>query len=96
MNRLFSTTTKTRSSLTAYPFLKQLKIGKANAGVYHSGEYHKGNGQTLTYANPATGQVVASVSLGNEQDYEDCVESLATERDRWMKTPMPVRGEIVR
>jgi len=64
--------------------------------VYHSGEYQKANGESFTYANPATGEIVASVTLGNEKDYDDCVESLKSERDRWMKTPMPVRGDIIR
>lgn len=97
MQRLFSTAIrKPKASLSAYPFLKELGIGRANSGVYHSGEYHKGSGQTVTYANPANGEIMASVTLGDEQDYENCVASLSTERDRWMKLPMPQRGEIVR
>ena len=83
-------------SLANYPFLKQLGITKNNSGVYHSGESHKGQGQTVTYANPTTGEVVAQLQMGNEKDYDNCIESLDKERALWMKLPMPQRGEIVR
>jgi hypothetical protein len=46
-------------SLANYPFLKQLGITKNNSGVYHTGAFHRGKGQTVTYANPTTGEVVA-------------------------------------
>ena len=50
MHRLFSTkVTKKASSLKDFPFLRQLGITKNNESVYHSGQYHKGNGQTVTY-----------------------------------------------
>lgn len=62
--RLFSSTIKIvrkpkAVSLANYPFLKQLGITKNNSGVYHTGAFHHGKGQTVTYANPTTGEVVA-------------------------------------
>ncbi len=39
---------------------------------------------------------MALAQLGNEQDYDLCVSSMQQERARWMKLPMPARGEIVR
>lgn len=46
--------------------------------------------------NPATGQTIASFSMGDKNDYENCVSSMQAEQAKWMKLPMPVRGEIVR
>ena len=34
--------------------------------------------------------------MGDEKDYDNCVDSFAAERARWMQLPMPQRGEIVR
>jgi aldehyde dehydrogenase family 7 protein A1 len=34
--------------------------------------------------------------MGDEQDYNNCVSSFEEERARWVKLPMPQRGEIVR
>ena len=97
---LSTTSTKVKAServsLSNYPFLKELGIGRSNAGVYHSGQEHRGQGETLTSVNPATGQTIASFSMGNSSDYEICVSSMDSEREKWMKLPMPVRGEIVR
>jgi aldehyde dehydrogenase family 7 protein A1 len=50
----------------------------------------------MQYKNPATGQVLCDVQLGSAHDYNNCVEAMAEERDRWQMLPMPVRGEIVR
>ena len=31
-----------------------------------------------------------------QQDYEDTIRAMESEKERWMKTPAPLRGEIVR
>ena len=34
--------------------------------------------------------------MANVEDYHECVAAMEQQKDKWMKTPMPVRGEIVR
>jgi len=34
--------------------------------------------------------------MGSNQDYEDCIAAMESEREKWMNTPAPARGEIVR
>ncbi len=34
--------------------------------------------------------------MGSNQDYEDCIKAMESEKVRWMQTPAPIRGEIVR
>ena len=59
MRRLFSTSSKSKASekisLSNYPFLKELSLGKQNPGVYHSGKFIKGQGPIIASVNPATG-----------------------------------------
>lgn len=83
MKRMFSTTPKVAKSIKDFPFLKQLGIKQNNNSVFHSGELHKGRGPSMSYSNPASGQVLCNVRLGNQDDYNDCVEAMAEERDRW-------------
>ena len=34
--------------------------------------------------------------MGNAVDYDNCISSMESEREKWMTLPMPARGEIVR
>jgi aldehyde dehydrogenase family 7 protein A1 len=34
--------------------------------------------------------------MGDKTDYENCVSSMQSDQAKWMKLPMPARGEIVR
>lgn len=34
--------------------------------------------------------------MGSNEDYEECVVSMEREKERWINTPAPFRGEIVR
>ena len=85
------------SSLTFkdYPFLKELGLAETNFGCYRKGEW-VGHGDEVTAVNPHNNKPIAKIRLGNSKDYEDCIKAMESEKVRWMKTPGPVRGEIVR
>ena len=55
-----------------------------------------GNGATVTAMNPATNEPIARVRLASIKDYHDTVNAINEEKKRWMATPGPARGEIVR
>ena len=90
--RAFSTST----SLRQYPFLQKLGLAENNPGVYRSGEWVDGRGQTFTSISPHNNQPIASVKMGDATDFNDCLLAMDAEQARWMTTPMPVRGEIIR
>jgi hypothetical protein len=84
MKRFFSSKPKAvKASLKDYTFLKELGITRTNSGVFHSGQYQKGNGQVVAYRSPTSGEVLASVQLGNDLDYNDCVASMKSDRAKW-------------
>lgn len=46
--------------------------------------------------DPATGKVIAEVTTGTVQDYEECVNTATNAYKTWRNVPAPRRGEIVR
>lgn len=78
-----------------YPFLKELGLAETNLGVYRDGQW-TASGEEVVSLNPATNKPIARVKMGSLADYEACVKAMEAEKIRWMKTPGPVRGEIVR
>lgn len=78
-----------------YPFLKDLGLGENNIGCYRDGQWQASGEEILTY-NPATNKPIAKVKMGSKSDYEACVKAMESEKVKWMKTPAPIRGEIVR
>lgn len=75
--------------------MKELGLAEVNYGVYRNGEW-SGSGEEWTTVNPANNKPIATIKLGTSQDYEECMKAMESEKVRWMKTPAPVRGEIVR
>ena len=78
-----------------YPFLKELGLSETNLGCYRDGEWTAG-GEEILSINPATNKPIARVKMGSKADYEACVKAMELEKLRWMKTPGPIRGEVVR
>jgi aldehyde dehydrogenase family 7 protein A1 len=78
-----------------YPFLKELGLSEMNNGCYRNGEW-VGNGGQVTSLNPHDGKGIATIKLASVEDYNSCIEHMQNEKERWMKTPAPIRGEIVR
>jgi acyl-CoA reductase-like NAD-dependent aldehyde dehydrogenase len=85
----------TKLSFNDYPFLKELGLSEVNNGVYRNGEW-VGNGKEYTCVNPHNNKPIAKIRLASPQDYEDTILAMESEKERWMKTPAPLRGEIVR
>jgi aldehyde dehydrogenase family 7 member A1 len=78
-----------------YPFLAELGLEEVNLGVYHSGEW-TANGPEFTSINPHDNKPIAKLKMATPQDYEDCINAMEAEKERWMSMPMPLRGEIIR
>jgi acyl-CoA reductase-like NAD-dependent aldehyde dehydrogenase len=34
--------------------------------------------------------------MASRQDYDECIQAMLQEKERWAETPAPLRGEIVR
>ena len=78
-----------------YPFLKELGLAESNLGVYAGGSW-SGSGEEVVSVNPANNKPIAKVKVGSVADYQACIKAMEVEKVQWMKTPAPVRGEIVR
>lgn len=46
--------------------------------------------------DPATGRVIAEVTTGTVQDYDECVNVALDAYKTWRNVPAPRRGEIIR
>lgn len=46
--------------------------------------------------DPASGRVIAEVTTGTVQDYDECVNVAVDAYKTWSNVPAPRRGEIVR
>jgi acyl-CoA reductase-like NAD-dependent aldehyde dehydrogenase len=66
-----------------------------NPGVYRNGEW-VGNGKEYIAVSPHNNEPIAKIKLATKEDYEDCIKAMESEKVKWMKTPAPLRGEIVR
>lgn len=86
-----------QSNLTfnQYPFLRELGLSEDNNGCYRNGEW-VGSGPVVTATSPSDNKPIARIRLASMQDYHDCMKAMEGEKDKWAKTPGPVRGEIVR
>jgi aldehyde dehydrogenase family 7 protein A1 len=79
------------SQVSKYPFLAELGLADSNQGCYRAGEWVGGDVE-YTSLNGAN----AKVNLATAAHYEECIKSMQEEKDRWMTTPAPARGEIIR
>jgi aldehyde dehydrogenase family 7 protein A1 len=75
--------------------MKKLGLEEINHGVYN-GKWVAGRGGQAVSVSPHTNEAIGTTTMGNAQDYEDCVAAMQDEKVRWMELPMPARGEIVR
>ena len=82
-------------TFSKYPFLKELGLNEVNNGCYRNGEW-VASGKEYVSLNPHNGLPIAVVKMASPNDYEDCVLAMEAEKVKWMQTPAPLRGEIVR
>jgi aldehyde dehydrogenase (NAD+) len=74
---------------------ESLGLEDTNPGVF-AGSWLKGTGGDLPVTNPATGEVIATVTQASESDYDKVVESSVAAFEAWRTLPAPKRGEYVR
>jgi aldehyde dehydrogenase (NAD+) len=72
-----------------------LGIEAHNSGVF-AGEWLEATGETIDVINPATGDVLADVTMASVEDYERVAASSVETFERWRKVPAPKRGDYVR
>lgn len=53
------------------------------------------SGRRFVSVNPANGEVLGEVALGDREDAEAAIEAARDAFERWRKTPAPRRGEIL-
>ena len=70
-------------------------LEEVNDGVYRRGEW-VGRGPEFISVNPHSNKPIAKIKMGSIDDYEDCIKAMEEEKQKWMNTPAPARGEIVR
>jgi len=72
-----------------------LGLQAINSGVYY-GEWMQTDGKVLVESvSPVNGQVLGSVALGSEQDYDKVLATASDAFRYWSAVPAPRRGEIV-
>ncbi|MFT6144680.1 MAG: aldehyde dehydrogenase (NAD+) [Myxococcota bacterium] len=75
--------------------LSRLGLSDVNNGAFCDGEMTT-TGRIVESFNPATGEAIASVRLGNLADYETIITKAQEAFLTWRMVPAPKRGEIVR
>lgn len=78
-----------------YPFLKDLGLSEVNSGCYRSGQW-VGDGPDEVVYSPHDNQPIAVVKTATVKQYNECIVAMEEERSKWVQTPAPLRGEIVR
>ena len=83
--------------MSKHAFLKDLGISASvvQKGVYRRGEW-VGDGPIDKSFNPQDNSVIGQTATATLKQYNECIDAMEEERTRWVTTPMPVRGEIVR
>ncbi len=79
-----------------YPFLKEMGLSQENLGCYRNGQWSSTNGGEFIQVNPHNNNAISKTKLASLEDYEACIKDMKSEQARWMTTPAPARGEIVR
>lgn len=83
------------SNFSKYDFLEKLGLKETNPLCYTNGEWQSGDVE-VTSINPHDNSLTAKAKLATSAQYELCIKSMEEEKERWMLTPAPARGEIVR
>lgn len=82
------------SSFQKHEFLARLGLEETAKGVYNG--TWGGSGELRTQLDPATNEAIGYVQMGTAHDYEQAVRAMDAAKEKWMNTPAPVRGEVVR
>lgn len=82
-------------TFSKYPFLAKLGLQESNAGVFN-GAFVQGKGVTFTSMNPATNEPIATISTGDKDQLESCVQAMDRAKPKFAGLPLPQRGDLVR
>lgn len=75
----------------------QAIIDKVPTGLYINGQWRKATGgNTLDVENPATGEVIAQIADGTEEDALEAIKVAGDTQKSWAATAPRERGEILR
>jgi len=77
--------------------LKELGIESLNPGSCSGkGFWASTEGEILPSINPSTGEVIATVAMAGQKEYDQVVQRASEAFQQWRTVPAPVRGELVR
>jgi aldehyde dehydrogenase (NAD+) len=62
----------------------------------HDGDHWFGNGPLIPSHSPVNGTLLEQVVSGNQNDYENIIQSATKAAKEWKQIPAPQRGELVR
>ncbi|MDO5629087.1 MAG: NAD-dependent succinate-semialdehyde dehydrogenase [Mobilicoccus sp.] len=72
-------------------------IARVNTGVFIDGQWgDAASGKTSDVVNPATGEVIATIADGGEEDAKRAIQVAAATQRTWGRTPPRERSEILR
>ncbi|GMA40363.1 hypothetical protein GCM10025883_24080 [Mobilicoccus caccae] len=75
----------------------QQAVAKVPTGLFIDGEWSDAaSGATTEVVNPATGEVIATIADGGEEDARRAIEVAARTQATWGRTPPRERSEILR
>ena len=77
-------------------FLQQLGLQQKNQGVSTGTKWLSTNGSTIKSFSPVDEQEIGEVNSGDQQSYEQLVQTSLAAAKEWRNWPAPKRGEIVR
>ena len=77
-------------------FLQQLGLQQKNQGVSTGTKWLSANGSTIKSFSPVDGLEIGEVNSGDQQSYEQLVQTSLAAAKEWRNWPAPKRGEIVR
>jgi len=76
--------------------IKNLQIEEQNEGSSTGSVWLKSNGETYSSISPVDGKLIAKVTAGTEETYEQIIAKAQSAFKEWSSVPAPRRGEIVR
>ena len=74
---------------------EKLGLSDTNSGAF-AGRWLEATGETIEVINPATSEILASVTMASVEDYDKVVANSVETFQRWKLLPAPKRGAYIR
>ncbi|MGC8645768.1 MAG: aldehyde dehydrogenase family protein [Thermoplasmata archaeon] len=71
-------------------------LEELNSGVFSGVWIKKPSGRIVESVSPIDGKKIASIATGSAEDYEAVIKNAGKNLEKWLETPPPVRGELIR